>query len=49
MQDGFSSFMVNYIVYICSGVLFALLSAVMVVKLAPFAAGSGIAEVFKMN
>lgn len=47
MEEGVFSFLVNYVVYICAGILFAMLSALMVIKLAPFAAGSGIAEVCK--
>ena len=45
LKISFFAFMANWIIYCVFGVFFAVLSAVLVKKFAPFAAGSGISEV----
>eukprot|EP01114_Cavostelium_apophysatum_P012659 TRINITY_DN2888_c0_g1_i2.p1 TRINITY_DN2888_c0_g1~~TRINITY_DN2888_c0_g1_i2.p1 ORF type:complete len:778 (-),score=208.47 TRINITY_DN2888_c0_g1_i2:41-2374(-) len=44
-RDSIPTFLINYLVYVIAGVLFATTSAVFVKVFAPTAAGSGIAEV----
>lgn len=45
VKDNTSAFLIDYAVYIALGMLFAGVAALMVVYMAPYAAGSGIAEV----